>query len=628
MGKTVSRLDRPQAWPGVLVIVALALAAYLPALRAGFIWDDPDYVVNNLNLRDAPGLADTWFSPRTLPQYYPLVHTTFWVEYQLWGLNPFGYHLVNVLLHIGSALLLWKLLSKLDVPGAWLAAAIFAVHPVHVESVAWVTERKNVLSLLLYLASAYVLLFSSEWRVSRGYWAALLLFVLALLSKSVVCTLPAAIVVVLWWKQGRVAGRQLALLVPFFIFGIAMALVTAWMEKHHVGADASRIAELDLSIAQRILVAGRVIWFYASKLVFPYPLVFIYPRWMSIDPTSSWQWLFPIGVIATFLLLYRLARRGVLVAALLFCGTLVPALGFFAVYPMRFSYVADHFQYHASVALIALIAAGLCAAARQTSPKLVAPLVLATLTVLTWRQCRNYRDAETLWRATLAHNETSWMVHTNLGHALRAKDPADFDGAELHYRRALELAPELHDTHVNVGMMDGMRGRAIQAIDHFTEALRINPEFAPAHYGMGQVFQREGRVEQAIASYRNALELEPGYPEAAFRLGVLMEEQANNDEAARLYRIAVTGDPENAEARYNLGAVLIKLRKFDEAIFNLKEAVRINPGYAQAWTNLGAAQLLSGDRGGAVTSFQQALAIDPTLIPARRGLDAAMGNRR
>ncbi len=624
---------------GALFIIVATLLAYVPAMRGGFIWDDPDYVINNDNLRTVNGLARIWFVPKSLPQYYPLVHTTFWLEYHLWQLNPLGYHVTNVLLHIGSALLLWKLLEMLEVPGAWLAGAIFALHPVQVESVAWITERKNVLSGLFYFASALcyfkfapIISDAGSERTREGpdrlrrwkwYWIAIALFLCALLSKTVTATLPAAILVILWWKRGRITWRDIAPLIPFFLLGAGLGAVTAYLEQSHVGATGERVAELNLSIAQRILIAGRAIWFYAGKLCWPHPLVFIYPRW-DVNPHVLWQWLFPIGVVIVLLILWRNRKRwgrGPLAAALIFCGTLFPALGFLNVYPMRFSFVADHFQYLASAALIALVAAILVRLVKQWSL-----VVLIPLAVLTFNRGFAYANAETLWRDALAKNNRSWMVYTNLGNVLVAKD--ELDEAERLYNAALDLAPYLHDTHTNAGMMHGYRGRNADAIREFEEALRINPTFAPAHYGLGQVCARMHQLDDAEREFRAALRSAPEYPEANYRLGVILESRGAIDEAIVHYRAAVTSKPDFPEARFNLGNCLLRKGRLDGAIGNLFEAVRVKPDFAEAWTSLGGAQLVAGHPEDAAASFRRALQLNPNIVPAQRGLAAAMRQMR
>ncbi|MEJ2431379.1 MAG: hypothetical protein P8075_21060 [Deltaproteobacteria bacterium] len=318
------------------LLLFLTLLAYVPAMQGGFIWDDDSYVTENQTLRSLEGLEKIWVQPNSTPQYYPLVFSSFWLEYKLWGLNPTGYHLVNILLHALSALLLYRLLVYLNVPGAWLAAAVFALHPVHVESVAWVAERKNVLSGFFYFSSAFCL-FRFFGLAGEG-----------------ASTLPAAMLLVLWWKRGSVKGRELAALAPFFALGLAMGLATAWLEKHHVGAMGS---QWDLSLVESFLVAGHALWFYLGKLVWPRELIFNYPRW-QVDASIWWQYLYPAGVVLVVVILWLYRKRlgrGPLVGVLFFCGTLFPALGFLDVYPFRYSYVADHFQYLASVGLIVLL---------------------------------------------------------------------------------------------------------------------------------------------------------------------------------------------------------------------------------------------------------------------------------
>jgi hypothetical protein len=402
-------------WASVMVL--LVVIGYIPALAGGFVWDDDNYITDNPALRSLAGLAQIWFQPHSTPQYYPLVFSTFWLEYRLWGLNPAGYHAVNVLLQAANGLLLWILLKRLGVPGAWLAAAVFAVHPVHVESVAWVTERKNVLSGLFYLGAAICLLrvisveddgvdAPGRWR---WYAAALVLFLCALLSKTVTCSLPAAMVLVVWWKRGRIRGRVAAVLIPLFLLGLAFGLWTAWLERHHVGAEGS---EWQLTLVESVLVAGRALWFYAGKLVCPTELTFTYPHW-DINARLWWQYAHPLGVLLVVLALWVLRNRigrGVLAGVLYFCITLLPALGFFPVYPFRFSYVADHFQYLASAGLIAVAVGALTQGASRlpsSAANLVRPAalaLLALLSVLTWRQSSIYENSETLWRDTLAKN--------------------------------------------------------------------------------------------------------------------------------------------------------------------------------------------------------------------------------
>src|ERR1700704_5564538 len=386
-----SVLTAKSAWILGALLVALIIMAYQQVWHAGFIWDDDAYVTRNPTLRDLHGLWRIWFDVTSTPQYYPLVHTSFWLEYHLWGLNPFGFHLTNVLLHAIGAVLLWRILVRLQLPGAWLAAAIFAVHPVEVESVAWITERKNVLSAVFYFAAALAYLRFVSKRDDQNpnraspYFISLVLFICALLSKTVACSLPAALLLVRWWRKGRLSWRDAFPLVPFFVIGASMGLLTAWLEQHHVLAEG---AQWSYTFLERCLIAGRGICFYAAKFFWPHKLAFIYPRW-NIDAHSIGQWIFPIAVIVIVVVLWCARRRlgrGTLVAFLIFIGTLFPALGFFNVYPFRYSFVADHFQYLASIGLIALAGVGL-----NRLPRFVGVITILALAVLTWRQVGIYR---------------------------------------------------------------------------------------------------------------------------------------------------------------------------------------------------------------------------------------------
>jgi hypothetical protein len=486
-------------WLKGAVIVLIVVAAYLPALYSGYIWDDDVYVTNNPALRNIEGLWASWTHLGANVQYYPLVFTSFWLEYHLWQLSPFGYHLVNVVLHLLNALLVWFILRRLEVRGAWLAAAVFAIHPVHVESVAWITERKNVLSGFFYLgAVAAYLRFADSWsddasrndggrsgRAWRAYVLAFLLFAFALLSKTVTVTLPVILLVLAWWKRGTLEKRDVLPLVPFLLIGAVMASVTPYLERVQVGASGS---EWNLTLVDRVLIAGRAIWFYLWKLFLPVHLVFSYPRW-SVDPSRWWQYLFPISALGTMIVLYlKRSRigRGPLAAALFFVITLAPALGFFDIYPMRYSYVADHFQYLASLGPIVLASALLSKAADrltrdQTGPaadtrlatRSLASLLLVTLAALTWRQSRIYRNELTLWSDTIRKNPDSWMAYNNLGLFLYRQ--GDLGRALPLFQQSVKINPDNPESHYNLAVVLRAIGMEADAQSHFRIADRLRP---------------------------------------------------------------------------------------------------------------------------------------------------------
>jgi len=468
----------PAGW--AVALLFLTLVAYWPATHAGFIWDDNDYVTANPTLRDAAGLARIWTDTHANWQYYPLVFTTFWLEYHAWGLSPLGYHLDNILIHAASAIVLWRLLLRLEFAPtvAWLAAAIFAVHPVEVESVAWVTERKNVLCGLFYL-SAMLIWFNarpSKW----SYLGSLALFTCAMFSKTVAATWPAALLVILWWRSGRVRLRDVINMIPFFAIGAALGLLTTSLESGQVGAGTGGIHDWDFTFADRCAIAGRALWFYAGKAILPVDLSFIYPRWTM---KSIWP---PIAAVAMLIILGQTRRigRGPLAAALLFMITLTPALGFVDYYPMRYSFVADHFQYLAIIALIVPIAilANRCG---------VALFVVLLLLVATFVQCTNYMDPVTLWSDTVQKNPASWMAHVNLGQAWDAEHRPDL--AEPQYKTATDCAPDEPDTWWKLGEFHASRRHYPQAEAEFRRALQVDPEYEPAQRDLARVLAIESR---------------------------------------------------------------------------------------------------------------------------------------
>ena len=512
----LSMSNRVVAICGGLLLTVVTAVAYGPAMRGDFVWDDDYHLTNNKNVVDPHGLARIWSKPKTSPQYQPMVFSSFWLEHRLWGLEPLGYHVVNIALHAATALLLWVVLTRLSVPGAFLAAAIFAWHPVHVESVAWITERKNVLSGVLYMLSllAYMRFCPmdedrpSHERPWLFYALASLLFMLALLSKSVTCSLPAALLLLMWWKRGRIGCRDPLLLAWWFVAGAAMAVVTATLA---VERNSAVGPDWDLTLFQRGLIAGRAPWFYAGKLVWPTQLTFNYPRW-SIDGGLSWQVLFPLSALALVATLWFARKRigrGPLVAVLFFGGTLLPALGFFNFYYMRYSFVADHFQYLASLGLIVLVAGGVCrlghrlGVAGRTGGLVVVAAVLVTLATLSWRQSHVYMDRDTLWRKTISRNPNAWMAHYNLANMLQSQ--LRFDDAIGHYQQAIAVRPQMRDAYYNMANAFQRQDEFDEAVNRYYKAIEIDPDFDPAHIGLGLALMELGQSRLAIDPFRRAL---------------------------------------------------------------------------------------------------------------------------
>lgn len=542
-GPRMAHLRSPAAL--LLFLAPVLFAAYSPALRGRLLWDDDAHVTQEAVTDEANGLRRIWFELKATVQYYPLTYSAFWLQHRLWGDSTLGYHLVNLACHFLSAVLLWRILLHLRLPGALFCAAWFAVHPVHVESVAWITELKNCLSGVLYLGAA--LAYLRHWQAAhtrpmpaRAWWwyaLALLLFLLAVLSKTVACSLPAALLVLYWWQHGRLPLRIVAGTLPLFLIAVGAAALTVWMEMHSVMALGP---DWDFTGLERFLIAGRSLWSHAARLVLPVELAFVYPRW-HVDTGVAWQYLFPAGVAALVILLVVMVPRwgrGPLAAGLFYGGTLFPALGFFNVYPMRYTFYADHYQYLASIGMLALLTSLLVRLRRHPrSPAFlrkpaVGPAFLLLLAVLTWQRAHAFQDKVALWTDTLRKNPESFMARNNLGAALLARGaPAQ---AIPHLKRALELRSD-RETRIRAGN------------------------------NLGDAYFELGEMEQAIVQYRMVIELAPEHSRAQANLGSALAQQGQVDEALPHLRIACERSPETPAYRANLARALLDLNRAEAA---------------------------------------------------------------
>jgi protein O-mannosyl-transferase len=587
--------DAPSAQPAAtaarnpllfaVAVVALTLLTYWPAIRADFIWNDADYVTAPA-LQSVDGLRRIWTEVGATEQYYPLLHSAFWVEHRLWGDSPAGYHLFNLLLHAGAACLFALVLRQLAVPGARLAALVFALHPVGVESVAWISEQKNTLSLVFFLGAALAYLKfedapDREARRARGrYRWGTVLFVCALLSKTTTATLPAALLVITWWRRGRIEWRRdVVPLLPWFAVGAALGLFSAWVEKHVIGAAG---AEFALSFTERGLLAGRIIWFYLGKLLLPIDLIFIYPRWI-VDAGVPWQWLFPLALVALLAGLWLLRRRtrAPLAVLLLFAGSLFPVLGFFNVYGFMFSFVADHWQYLPCLAVVAFAGAGLA-----RLPTAASGLLIAALGVLTWQQSHMYADMDTFYRTTLARNPDCWMAENNLG-SLRHLAGRD-DEAIAHYLVALRLKPDSSKAHTNLGNILRDQHRLAEALPHFEAAVQIEPDASVYQDNLAGALRESGRAREALPHHREALRLDPTYSAAHNNYGVTLRELGRADEAITEFEQAVRFDPNSAPAHLNLMLSFWQAGHVAEAEAEYREARRLNPAIPEVDFSIGA----------------------------------------
>jgi tetratricopeptide (TPR) repeat protein len=535
MGRSFSG-TRAVVLVGGVLLCAITVLVYLPAWHGGFIWDDDRYVTNNSLLTAPDGLQRIWFSLDAPSQYFPLSYTLLRLERSLWGLNPTGYHWVNILLHAFNALLVWRVLGRLNIPGSWMAAAIFALHPVQVESVAWVSEVKNLLMgffFLLTLLAWIEFVDSANRRRSILYAAALVGYFLALAAKSTACTLPAALLLILWWKKKPINRRAFVELFPFFVLAAGAGLLAIWWEKYHQG---TRVL-VSLAPLDRILIASRAVWFYLSKIFWPSNLTFIYPRWnINGSDFTSYSWL-AVTALAVGVIYFtrRFVGRGIEAAFLFFVVTLSPLLGFIMLYTFRYSFVADHYQYLACIGPMALASAGFANfIGRLGSARWVGWIgvcaILACLCLLTSRQSATYRDIETLWRTTIEKDPHSWMAYNNLGVVQFEK--GEIDDAIEKYKQSLELHPDYPEALYNFGSAVLQKGDVDEAIDLCGRALKLQPTDADAHVVLGNALMLKNDVDGAISHYRQALRLRPNDSNAHQNLGVALQQQGKTEEAA------------------------------------------------------------------------------------------------
>jgi tetratricopeptide (TPR) repeat protein len=654
----VSRWRREWLW--ALLLIPLVFIAYAQVFRAGFIWDDESHLTQNPCVVGPLGLKEIWTTTQAV--YYPLVLTTFWALHKFVGLNPLSYHALNVLLHAVSAILLWRVLRQLNVRGAWLGAALWALHPVMVQSVAWVTELKNTQSCVFYLLS---ILFFLKWEDQGGAASrpsqretterrslvialSLLFFLLAILSKPSTVMLPIVLALCIWWRRERIQRRDFLALVPFALISAVASIWTVFEQKFHAGAIGGDWAQ---TRPERLIIAGKAIWFYLGKLVWPHPLIFIYPRW-DVDSSKVVAYLPLLAAIAGLVALWFIhakSGRALFFAAAYYVVSLFPVLGFFDVFFFRYSFVSDHFQYLASMGPLALAGAAIVTAVGRfgelrkpsradtaalqfsgniavvRSKSFLLPAIpgifLLSLVFLTWRQTAVYHDLVTLYTATLQKNPGCWMAHYNLGIILR--EQGDVDQALEHYRQAFALRPNYAEAHYNLARCLVEKGQLDDAIEHYEKALKINPADPETHNNLGVTLFGIGRVDDAIVHYQKALAIWPGYAAAACNLAnalIVRQLPGDLDDAIARYSMCLAQAPDQAEAQYNLASALLRKGRTDEAIEHLQKTLQLAPENADAHANLGSAFLAKGRPREAGAEYQNALRISPENVAALSNL--------
>ena len=644
-------MNRRKPLFAVVALLLLTTITYLPALRGGFIWDDDMHLTQNPAVTSPEGLRAIWTS-FVLPVYYPLTFSAFWLMYQMWGANPFPYHVVTLGLHAVNVVLLFFVLRQLGVRPAWMIAAVWAAHPANVESVAWITELKNTLSGVFFFATLLCFLKSEGLVASacssvscgipagtidpatvvrrnfyRAWYAmALLCGAAAMLSKSSTVVLPAVLLLCAWWQRGRLAHSDVMRTVPFFALSLAASVVAINVQVKEKLLYKDSVRDWSLTWAERLIIAGKDLWFYTGKIVWPTNFAFIYPRWTH-DDVALGEWLPLVGVIMIGVLLWRWRRlnwcRAVMFGLGYFVITLSPVLGFFDQYFYQYSFVADHFQYLASIGVIALVVAGATVVFQHHVFQWIAAVAaLAALGALSWGHCDIFREHETLWRDTLVKNPRAVIAYVNMGALLNAQQ--QYEEAIRYHQEALRLKPGAVEPHCNMGVALTALERYEEALNHFQEALRSRPDFVPAHYRLGVLYGKMNRLNEAEQQLLTTIQYSPPIPEAFFNLGVIWERQGKRDRAPKAYRDALRIKPDYAAAHNNLANLLAEEGKLDEAIDHYRQAVATDPKLETAHRNLGILLQRTGDINGAIEHLRLAVELQPARADSRLELGQAL----
>lgn len=612
------QIKRNSFWLAGAIFICIFIA-YLPAIKGQFIWLDDLDLTHNPLITAPDGLSRIW-TPGETYQYYPLSFTTFWMLHKLWGFNPIGYHLVNIIFHSIVVLLFWYLLQYLKIPGAFWAALIFALHPIEVESVAWIAELKNTQSVIFFLSALISYLRFEDDDGNKWYWLALILFLLALLSKTSTIMLPVTLLLLRWWRQRSWNWKAVLRVLPFFILSALSAIVCIYQEQYQAGAIGEEWAS---GLAEKISLSGRIIWFYLGKLIIPSRLVYFYPRW-SIDPNRVISYLPVFGWLTVMVILWRKRQswgRAALMGMGFFTINLFPVLGFFNIYYMRFSSVADRWQYLPGLGVIALVAGGITEGwdrwSRIKGIRTVkyfraigiclAVVVLTVLGRMTWNQSFLFKDKESLLRNTLKVNTRDWMIYSRMANVLAQKRRSR--EAISYYSQALKLNPADVGTLNDLGNILLGQGDIKAAIGYYLEALRVNPDSAPAHNNLGLARARQGKLDQAIAHYSEALRINPDYTTARNNLEIARFKVADPEEALVEFKEGAKPATGFYSEYCHRGINLSREGKYDLAEDAFHSALESNPNDYPSRTNLGNLYNIQGKYHESVREYEISLAI-------------------
>ena len=583
-GATASR-NQWRTVLGAVILVALTVLLYRPALSGGFVWDDDTYIAQNSIIQSTDGLQRIWGTTESR-DFYPVTLSLFWLEWHCWGTQTTGYHIVNLTLHLLNALLLWQVLQRLRVPGAWLAALLFAIHPLNVPSVAWLCELKNVLALFFALLTWQLYRKFDSGEGVGWYAAALLSFLLALLSKSAVAPWPLVMLACLGWQKGRLEWRDIRRMAPFVALSLGLGLVTIWFQ-HHRALEGATV--LRSGFLTRLAGAGWAVWFYLFKALWPVQLSLLYEPW-TLDPAARLGFL-PLGLLAAggwWLIRERRAwTRAVLLGFGCYVVLLLPVLGFIDQGFYAYALVADHWQYFALPALCAL--AGAAIATMAINPRLRPAAVLVTVAVgvglsfQTRVRSRIFVSDEAAWRDTVEKSPRAWVARLNLANDLarRGQDAL----AVHHYFQALEINPRSAETHFNLAVVLARHGRTQAAIRHLATACQIRPT-ASWFQKLGTFFAERGEFDRAAAVLSEAIQLNSALAPAHYDLGLVLARLGRWEAAQVQYTAALQLTPNDGDTHYALTRTLLQLGQTNAAVAHYRAGLQFAPNSLQAGATL------------------------------------------
>jgi protein O-mannosyl-transferase len=616
---------RPQFLQMVLIVVT-GFWVYSPALHGDWLWDDNLLITDNPLMNYAGGLGKIWFQPGVLMDYYPITFSAQRLEWKLWGgLDPTGYHCVNLGLHLASALLVWRLLSKLGLRLAWWGGLLFAVHPVMVESVVWISELKNTLSLVPFLLALGLWIDYEEQRRGRDYWLALVLFLIAMLGKSSTTMLPVVILLYAWWKKGSLAWHDLKTSAPFFVLSLLVVALGMWLQHYHPVLPTM----LTATPLSRMATVGWEILFFFSLCVFPVGLLPIYPDGLVTIPSAVdfLPWLLLVGLFYGSWINRATWGRHVLLGAGFFVLNLVPALQYILNNATTMNWSMDHLVYLPSIGLIGLAVAGLGQLEMTLPPPVRSCVVVVAviITALLSLECHSYAtlfgDSEKLWTYALQRNPGSWMIRQNLGDALLER--RRFPEAVDQYSAVIKSNPYYDAAHLGLGNAFDHEGRDSDAIREYAKATKANPALFRAYAELGNVLLRTHRFPEAIDQFEKALQLDPVDARTRSNLGVALSRLGRISEAGEQFETVLQLDPDNAEARSNLGVALARTGRMTEAGEQFETVLQLDPNDAEAHNNLGSIFLLAGRFPEAIDQYQAAVRLKPDFVEARKNLTRA-----